>query len=373
MGLQDRDYNRGGGDGGGGRGDYGEGGGFRRAMRRIFVEGDGFYGWSLPLFRVPRWMPGLRGIEVRVHLLYVVFIIAQLVSSLSYGSFGLTYQLAMMVGLFVSVLLHEFGHCLACRMTGGEADQVLMWPLGGLACCRPRHTWQANLITTIGGPAVTLLIMIATGIALVAAGGGWESVLFNPLHPGMAASGSWMTSTWKIWLWSAYYMNLVLFAFNVFLPMYPLDSGRMLQEVLWSRIGYKRSMEIAVNIGLVLAAVLGTVALVADRNNYIFSVCLFCAISCYMQRQQLRFMEDEEPWSYQTDLGNKGFKNTHGPKEAEADKAYHAALKRQQKERDQQLEVDRILAKIREKGMQSLSWREKATLKEATERTRGKG
>ena len=31
------------------------------------------------------------------------------------------------------VLVHELGHCFACRRVGGEADDVLMWMLGGLA------------------------------------------------------------------------------------------------------------------------------------------------------------------------------------------------------------------------------------------------
>ena len=35
--------------------------------------------------------------------------------------------------LFFTVLVHELGHCLACRQIGGEAHSILLWPLGGLA------------------------------------------------------------------------------------------------------------------------------------------------------------------------------------------------------------------------------------------------
>jgi len=43
--------------------------------------------------------------------------------------------LALVFGgvFFLSILLHEFGHVIAARMTGGSGDEILIWPLGGLA------------------------------------------------------------------------------------------------------------------------------------------------------------------------------------------------------------------------------------------------
>ena len=39
--------------------------------------------------------------------------------------------------LFAIVLMHEFGHPLACRSVGGKADQIILWPLGGVAYVDP--------------------------------------------------------------------------------------------------------------------------------------------------------------------------------------------------------------------------------------------
>ena len=39
--------------------------------------------------------------------------------------------------LFAIVLLHEFGHALACRQVGGKANQIVLWPLGGIAYVKP--------------------------------------------------------------------------------------------------------------------------------------------------------------------------------------------------------------------------------------------
>src|SRR6476659_7321383 len=39
--------------------------------------------------------------------------------------------------LFGIVLLHEFGHALACRSVGGRAERIVLWPLGGIAFVSP--------------------------------------------------------------------------------------------------------------------------------------------------------------------------------------------------------------------------------------------
>jgi Zn-dependent protease len=37
------------------------------------------------------------------------------------------------LALFLIVTMHEFGHALACRSVGGTANQIVLWPLGGVA------------------------------------------------------------------------------------------------------------------------------------------------------------------------------------------------------------------------------------------------
>ena len=35
--------------------------------------------------------------------------------------------------LFLAVLLHELGHCFGARSVEGDAQEILLWPLRGLA------------------------------------------------------------------------------------------------------------------------------------------------------------------------------------------------------------------------------------------------
>jgi Zn-dependent protease len=367
MGWQDRKYNS---------GDYGEGGGIRRAFRRIFVEGDDFFSWALPLFRLPQGFPLIGGIDVRVHVLYIVYIATMLVLSMVRDRGGLPYTGAMMGTLFILVLLHEFGHCIACRWVGGEADRIVMWPLGGLAFCRPPHNWKAAFITTAGGPLVNVILIPVLGGALWLMGSGWEPLVrFNPFDPWALLAADWFGNYLKVWVWCAYFTNWALLLFNVLLIMFPLDGGRMFQEVLWWRLGYQRSMEIAVNVGLVLAICLGVFALLSNQNT-LFSVALFAGITCFVERRKLAFYEEDNTLpGYDFSKGFKGMPNVHGKKyqndPVASDKAYDTALKAQERERQRQEQVDKILDKIRREGMASLSRKEKAMLRDETERRKG--
>jgi Zn-dependent protease len=118
--------------------------------------------WSFPLGR-------LFGINIRVHLFFPLVAI------------GLIFRVAcqkdtlpglwvvaciLMALLFVSVLLHEFGHCFGARAVDGDANEVLLWPLGGLAHTEVPHTPRANFITTAAGPAVNVLLCLLMCLVL---------------------------------------------------------------------------------------------------------------------------------------------------------------------------------------------------------------
>src|SRR5512132_4601026 len=78
---------------------------------------------ALPIFR-------LAGIRVYLHFTW--FIVAALeVTRFAHRYHNPIWAVLEYCALFGVVLLHEFGHALACRQTGGEADTIVLWPLGG--------------------------------------------------------------------------------------------------------------------------------------------------------------------------------------------------------------------------------------------------
>lgn len=349
------------GDPSGPPGGDGSSGGFGRFFGRVFENPDNPLGWSLRLFTAS-------GIAVRIHLFTVLFVIVELLWSIPKGNAGLPFMAAAMASLLILVLLHEFGHCFACRFVGGSADRIVILPFGGLALCRPPERWMAHLITAAGGPLVNAALLPVFAAALWFAG--LESVvLFNPFAPisvlndpvfhSASNAAFWAKAT----LWWAHYINIVLLGFNLLLPAYPLDGGRILQAILWRRLGYNRATEITIYTGIAAAGALGVFGLAANETILVV-IAVFAMWSCWVERKRLRG---------EIDLGGSEF--AMGTSLAPADDledpwtAMRRAKRRQALAREQR-ELDRILAKIAESGMASLNRAEKRLLKRATDRKR---
>ena len=94
---------------------------------------ESFLHWSFPL---GTWFET----HVRASIFFPVLLLAI--------CWPLGWELGLAVGaiLFVSVVLHEFGHVFGARMTGGSAHEILLWPLGGLATVQPASVLAVPLL-----------------------------------------------------------------------------------------------------------------------------------------------------------------------------------------------------------------------------------
>jgi len=329
--------------------------------------------WSVPLLRV-------FGIAVRVHVLFVVMIAIFLVKSAlgaSSDMFAASVGLMaiLLAALFLIVLLHEFGHCLACRWVRGQADEILMWPLGGLAYCMPPHHWRAHLVTVVGGPAVNVIIFVLLApIVWIVSGQWWGTAVPNPLTgpPPLqeAAVGSWYV---MYALMSVNWMNIILLLFNL-LPIFPLDGGRFVQAALWPRVGYGRSMRLAVYTGYVGAIGLFIFGAVVGEWLLI-GIAFFGGITCWHTLKQLQWtasvMGGEENDVFAAAQWSESEITADAEPEAPAPGRGARRAERQERDREaESSEVDAILAKIAQQGLDSLTDRERRLLQRATERRR---
>jgi Zn-dependent protease len=296
-----------------------------------------------------------RGIDARIHLFTLIYFVTEVLWSIPRTNAGWLIMLGFMASLFVVVLLHEFGHCFACRWAGGESNRLVMLPFGGLAYTLPPHEWRAHLITTLGGPAVNVVLAVVTSVALVAMGRG-DHVLFDPLSPlrsmpGQAATNAGLIAV--VLVWQFHVANIIILGFNLLLPFFPFDGGRVVQELLWWRVGYRRSMSIATAIGMVGSGGLLVFAGVSGQTTLLM-IAIFGLWACWTERQRLRFADD--PTMAATGLGvpSGGGVVRRGPTRAEVRAKERAA-------RDA-AELDRILAKIADHGLPSLTGSEKRSL-----------
>src|SRR5215831_16480327 len=101
------------------------------------------------------------GIDVFLHWSWFLVAVWQIQGGLGLYS-SQVWSALQYVALFLIVLLHEFGHALACRSVGGEANQIVLWPLGGVAYVNPPPRPGPFLWSIAAGPLVNLLLVPVT-------------------------------------------------------------------------------------------------------------------------------------------------------------------------------------------------------------------
>jgi Zn-dependent protease len=160
------------------------------------------------------------------------------------GSRAPLVQFIVMSMLFGTVLLHEFGHALSCKAMGGIAERIILWPLGGIAFVSPPMNPWAWLVTTACGPLVNAVL--------------WPLFWWINTYglPMIAPSLSDTALAYLVVICGAMeWINKALLLFNL-IPAYPMDGGRLLQEILWFIVGYAKSLHIAGMIGTVAGGAL---------------------------------------------------------------------------------------------------------------------
>jgi Zn-dependent protease len=161
------------------------------------------------------------------------------------------WNVAEYLTLFLIVLLHEFGHSLACRQTGGKADEIVLWPLGGVAFVKPPSRPGAELWSIAAGPLVNVaLIPVILGLD-------WAR-----LHLGWGAG----EADYRRYLRYVTLMNYGLLIFNL-LPVYPLDGGQILRSLLWFKLGKWRSLRVVTIVGFFGIAAVFALMMWQERNN----------------------------------------------------------------------------------------------------------
>jgi len=168
------------------------------------------------------------GFEVRVDAswLLIAFLITW---SLAVGVFpnelpGLltgTYWwmgIAGALGLFGSIVIHEFSHSIVARYYGVPMKGITLFIFGGVA----------EMEEEPPNPKTEFLMAIAGPLASVAIGGVFYAI-------GAAARTSWPIEFLAVvgYLSST---NWLLAVFNM-IPAFPLDGGRVLRAALWQRSG----------------------------------------------------------------------------------------------------------------------------------------
>lgn len=379
--------------------------------------------WALPLFRA-------FGIQVRVHFLFFIITIGLFLRQISLPGDVLWWGDVLMFTVFLLfgiILLHEFGHCFGCRAVGGEAEDILIWPLGGLAFVSPPHNWKAHSYTVAAGPAVNVVICFLAGVILAGAG---FIPSFNPVAdpyvsemknyqddrtytsqyglrlylpesaespPGYGGLGVGkpadmmeaavksgyeraLAPGWVVWLNRTFWLSWILLLFNL-IPAYPLDGGQLLQGFIWGRRDYRTGVTVAAYSGFA-CSVLVLIASIASNEAMFMGLGLFMLMSSVLKLKSLE--QEEGPFGYDFSAGytsldqdddenpkpkpkKQGFVKRWLKTRAAKRLRLEAAQRQQDDER-----MDQLLEKIARAGKQSLTDDERRFMERVSERYRNK-
>lgn len=214
----------------------------------------------------------LFGIGVYLHWLW--FVVAVLVFQFRAHAYASpVWNAAEYLALFLIVLIHEFGHQLACRSVGGKTHDIVLWPLGGVAYVSPPQRPGAQLWSIAAGPLVNVALVPILTVLLWLAGGRPNPELVEPNQ-----IAQFLNSVW--------FINLVLLLFNM-MPVFPLDGGQILRSLLWFVFGRANSLLIASILGFF--GVLGFAALALWVHSvWLGVIAAFILMNCWNGFRQAR-------------------------------------------------------------------------------------
>ncbi len=180
------------------------------------------------------------GIDVRMHWTFVVLVLLVVWVNISSGVSTVGVGLLWITAVFVSVLVHEYAHCVVARRRGAVVEDILLLPIGGLSQLKEMPQRPADeFAIAIVGPLTSLGIGALAGLGGVVVGCHlWPPTLF---------AGSWFARL--LWL------NVLLGGFNL-VPALPMDGGRVARALLERHHDRAVATHKAARIARILAAVM---------------------------------------------------------------------------------------------------------------------
>ncbi|HUG93267.1 MAG TPA: site-2 protease family protein [Planctomycetaceae bacterium] len=324
--------------------------------------------WSIPF---GTWF----GTQVRVSIFFPLIVLV-LCLRLEDLRLGLIYSGV----LFITVLLHEFGHVAAARASGGFGDEILIWPLGGLAFVQPGPSFGARLMTPAAGPLVNLAL--CAGTLPVVLQSEFVRDAFNPLAAVPVAFAAQPLRDLCLVIFA---INWVLLLVNL-IPVYPLDGGQMLKTVLQERLPGSTVVDVYVRVGFVCGFVVMLAGMGLDKSLLV-AFGAFLLIMNIQESFQLRTAEtyDESFLGYDFSQGYTSLERSTPAEEPPPPRRPGPVERWKQRRRDRrqtrereeaeriEQQLDALLEKIQQHGLESLTDAERKLLDRASHRYRDKG
>lgn len=163
------------------------------------------------------------------------------------------------VALFLTALLHELAHLLLSRLSSGQPDELVIWPLGGGGNIVGGFGQEAAALTILAGPVLNLGIfslMLPWCLSLAPV-----STLLNPFQlPVLAATPLPLVQQWQLMVLSA---NWIMLLANL-LPIWPMDAARLVLMIAGRYSGTETAMTSLLRMGIPLSLAVATIGVLGQ-------------------------------------------------------------------------------------------------------------
>ena len=144
-------------------------------------------------------------------------------------------KLELFLIFYISILIHEIAHIVAALLLRINVTELLLMPFGVSASYNEKISRKKEIIISIAGPLMSLIISILSKDILI------KSV------------------------------NLLIMILNL-IPIYPLDGGRIQKNFFEFIFGYKKGLKISETLSdffVVLVFIISIFLIIYFRNYYL--------------------------------------------------------------------------------------------------------
>lgn len=282
---------------------------------------------------------------------------------------------AFSLGLWFITYTHEMGHIAAGWRYGIHTPLITLSPVGGLAhLSAPAPDENADIVVSLAGPATHLV-----WLAVVTPVWWFQDAIF-----GVEA---WEARAVVEFLFQ---MNAALALFNL-LPFYPMDGGRVLSALLSKKMHPNRALVVAAKTGMVGAVLIGVAGVFLRElwGGVMIAIGITNFMACRRAVVAARYQQSpyggeaayRAAWETDPDAWKQGGvsyddedPDEEPPRERQSGRLQQwLDTRRERAKAELAVELDRILAKINDQGMASLTRAERKTLDRASKQARGDG
>lgn len=315
-------------------------------------------------------------VNVRLHVSFLVLLTAVVhLGTAATPEGSAVPALVGLLVLFLSVVGHELGHCIAAWKAGGRVERIVLGPWGGLTYVCPTREPQTELLTTAAGPAVNFAVTVVCTVGLAACGQPITQLLYPFEMPPLARESS-VAGTAALAAW----INWLIVLVNL-LPAYPLDGARALRAIVRPHSGFRSAVVLTGRTGFMTSLAMFLLAFVLyDPYQQASLACsllgIFLYFSSWQEAERLHdgdVGDDADVFDERIDSAEEDQPRptTLGPVQRWLRKRrqQQTAL-RLQKEREEEQRVDDVLARLHTLGPQALSSDDRALLERVSARFR---